>query len=331
MEEYMACRLFPLSVSFNLGEIADGETSVLKLAIPMPEFPVARRPEEMNDGFRVRVELAAVNVVGWYAYREHKVCVEAVPNEGRVNRVFEKAGIPYGPRLEPGFEACKEAMKKRKSDVGVGPSGKCTKVSGQKAVPAKMSVAPKGVSVVSLKTVLVKATHAKLVPKANVAPGTSVPSRTVAPSATAASKTPTTVAVTVTASRVVVLKISAGAKRPAVAPSLTVKGKQARVDARPPLASVVPHKVLLWPQVAVKVDDDRVAYCAMLDSVPSMESCSSSSSDSSGSASIMASPPPFPDLPISVELPHMIEVLEAEAVEQEVAVETVAHVASLKS
>jgi hypothetical protein len=64
MEEYMACRLFPLSVSFNLGEIADGETSVLKLAIPMPEFPVARRPEETNDGFRVRVELAAVNVVG---------------------------------------------------------------------------------------------------------------------------------------------------------------------------------------------------------------------------------------------------------------------------
>jgi hypothetical protein len=62
---------------------------VSKLPVPFLEFPVARRPEEMNDGFRVRVELVATNIVGRYARKEHKVCVETVLNGGWVNIVFE--------------------------------------------------------------------------------------------------------------------------------------------------------------------------------------------------------------------------------------------------
>jgi hypothetical protein len=70
-----------------------------------------------------------------------------------------------------------------------------------------------------------------------------------------------------------------------------------------------------------------VAYCVMLDSMPSVESClPSSSSDRSGSESILASPPLVPNLRISTEL----SVLEAEAVQQEVLVETEAHVAFLE-
>jgi hypothetical protein len=67
VEEYMACGHFPLSVSFSLGEIAEGETPVSKLAVPLAEFPVARHPEETNDDFWARVEFAAVNVLGRYA------------------------------------------------------------------------------------------------------------------------------------------------------------------------------------------------------------------------------------------------------------------------
>jgi hypothetical protein len=93
MEEYMACGLFTLSASFNLGEIADGEIPVLKLAIPLLEFPVAKRLEEMNDGFWVRVDLLTMIFVGQYALREHKVCVETVLNRGQVNQVFEQAGM----------------------------------------------------------------------------------------------------------------------------------------------------------------------------------------------------------------------------------------------
>jgi hypothetical protein len=56
VEEYMACGLFPLSGSFNLGEIFEGKMLVSKLTVPLPEFPIARRPDETNNGFRVRVE-----------------------------------------------------------------------------------------------------------------------------------------------------------------------------------------------------------------------------------------------------------------------------------
>jgi hypothetical protein len=58
----------------------------------------------------------------------------------------------------------------------------------------------------------------------------------------------------------------------------------------------------VWPQATVKADDGRVAYCAMLDSMPSVESCSSSSSDSSGSESILTLPPPITDLHIFTKL-----------------------------
>jgi hypothetical protein len=36
----MACELFPLSVSFDLDEILEGETPVLKLTVPLPEFSI---------------------------------------------------------------------------------------------------------------------------------------------------------------------------------------------------------------------------------------------------------------------------------------------------
>jgi hypothetical protein len=78
----------------------------------------------------------------------------------------------------------------------------------------------------------------------------------------------------------------------------------------------------------VGVDADRVAYYTILDSVPSVELCSSSSNDSSGSGSVMASPPPVLDVHIFTELRHMTEVPGVGAAEQDVAVDTEAHAAS---
>jgi hypothetical protein len=113
VEEFMACELLPLSASFNLGEISEGETPVLGLIVCLPNFPVAKRSDEMIDGFRARVEIAVANIVGRYSCGEHKMCVEMLPNGGRVNRVFEEADVLYEPRLETGSEACEEAAKKR--------------------------------------------------------------------------------------------------------------------------------------------------------------------------------------------------------------------------
>jgi hypothetical protein len=100
-----------------------------------------------------------VNVVDRCVRREHKDCVEMVPNGGGMNRVFEQASVPYGPRLELRSEVCEVAAKNRKSDAGARPFEKGAKVSGQTAMPMKVSVASKGASAAPSKTVPAKATH----------------------------------------------------------------------------------------------------------------------------------------------------------------------------
>jgi hypothetical protein len=115
-------------------------------------------------------------------------------------------------------------------------------------------------------------------------------------------------------------------KRPAAALSPTAKGKQVRLDVRPPLASVTPRKASARSRPAAGTDDDWVAYCAMLDSIPSVESCSSSSDETSGSELIFASPPPILNIRIDVRLLPVRELLEAGMAEQETSIETEAHV-----
>jgi hypothetical protein len=86
---------------------------------------------------------------------------------GRLNRVFEQAGVPYGPCLELGSEVSKEAAKKRKNDASAGPAGKHAK-SGQMAMALKASAAPRGSGAASLKMALAKtapAPHVKSAPK----------------------------------------------------------------------------------------------------------------------------------------------------------------------
>jgi hypothetical protein len=220
------------------------------------------------------VEIATANVVVRYTCGEHRLCIETLPNGGRVNKVFEEASIPYEPRLEPGSEACEEAAKRRKNDAGTRPSVKHAKMSGWKTMHVKASVAPKGMGAESSKTVLARAP-----PDTHASRGTSVPQKA------SMSKVATTVAATVTSLRADVLRISTGVKRPAAALPPRAKGKQVKVSMKRP--------------VAVKVDTGRVSYYAILDSVPSVESHSSSSNGSADPESVMASPPPASDVHLS--------------------------------
>jgi hypothetical protein len=48
VEEYMACKLHPLFLSFNVGEVVDREMPMLKLSVPMSDIPIAGLPEETN-------------------------------------------------------------------------------------------------------------------------------------------------------------------------------------------------------------------------------------------------------------------------------------------
>jgi hypothetical protein len=73
------------------------------------------------------------------------------------------------------------------------------------------------------------------------------------------------------------------------------------------------HTTVECPQAPTESDDHRVAYCTMLDSISSVETCLPSLSHSSSSSELLrTSPPLIPDLHISVELEDILEMLEAE-------------------
>jgi hypothetical protein len=69
------------------------------------------------------------------------VCLAGLHNKGRLNRVFELAGVAYGSRLVLGTDAFTKASNKRKiDDTGKTPTGK---VSAKRAkVPGKKNVDP---------------------------------------------------------------------------------------------------------------------------------------------------------------------------------------------
>jgi hypothetical protein len=248
VEEYMACRLFPLLANFGLGEVTDGETPASKQTLPLPESRVARHAEDTSDSFRVRVELTSVNVVGRYARGGHDTCIAVVSNNGRVNRVFEQAGVPDGPRLVPGSEASKGATKKRKSNAGAGPTGKRTKVSDRKVVPLKEPMASKGAGAASSKTAMAKVVPAKSLPHVGAVPGASAPPKVGAPFRTVVSKATGAMATPKSAPKARVLKISTGTKRSSAASLPMAKGKQASVDA-------TPHKTVVRPPCLVESDE----------------------------------------------------------------------------
>jgi hypothetical protein len=83
----------------------------------------------------MRVELVAADIV---THGEHKVYIESLSNQGRVNWVFEHVSVPYKPCLEPGSEASEEATRKNKQGTGTESLAKHTKVPSWKAALLKL-------------------------------------------------------------------------------------------------------------------------------------------------------------------------------------------------
>jgi hypothetical protein len=160
-------------------------------------------------------------------------------------------------------------------------------MSGQKVASAKVVVAEAAPST--------STAGGKSLPVASARP------KTVASTVASVSK----VTATVISPRVGVLKINVGAKRPGAALSPEAKGKQARLDVGPVLTSSAPLEVCAGPLVSAEPDEGQVAYCALLDSVPS-ESSSSSSGETSGSESILPPLSLVQDLHVSAEVPEAV-------------------------
>jgi hypothetical protein len=117
-------------------------TPISKLKVPLPKFTVVHKDDNEDDvQFLARVELEAKDIVGGYTKAEHDACLAHVRNGGRLNRVFELAGVAYGPRVMPDTDEFIEAVQKRKLDaIGKNPS-KRPKAAGKKKVDA-VKIAP---------------------------------------------------------------------------------------------------------------------------------------------------------------------------------------------
>jgi hypothetical protein len=85
VEEYLAYKMFPLLANFGFAEIADGETPMSKVTLPLPEFSITKLQGESNDHFLVMVEIRVENVVGSYGHVEHDSYLKALSNEGQLN------------------------------------------------------------------------------------------------------------------------------------------------------------------------------------------------------------------------------------------------------
>jgi hypothetical protein len=155
--------------------------------------------------------------------------------------------VPYGPHLEPGSEASKEATKKRRNDASAGSVGKHVKVSSQKTTALKSLAAPKCTIVASSKAA---SSHARSAPKAGTPLKTGAPPKVVVPNNTATQAVP----------KAEVLRISTRVKRSAsTEPSSTPKGKQVKVNVASSPASAPIHRAIVRPQPPTESDDGRVA------------------------------------------------------------------------
>jgi hypothetical protein len=207
--------------------------------------------------------VSVLEVIGRYTHGEHKACIKTLPNRGRVNNVFEYAGVPYEPHSETGSTASGKAPAKRKRDAGVMSIAKRAKVPSHKPVSANVPAT--------------KPAQSTSLPKVGTTSKTPTTMAIVGPALGSSSKA----AAMATAPKVVVLRIGAGAKRQGPLLLMAAKGKQARLKTGPTLHSV-------RPRAAMGLSSDRVAYCMILNSVPSESG--SSTGETPGSESIL--PPP---------------------------------------
>jgi hypothetical protein len=178
MEEFIVCNVWPLAAGISFEQVKVGVTPISKLKVPLPKFAVAREDDEDNAGFLAKVEKEARVLVGSYTRPEHEACA-ILPNNDRLNRVLELAGVAYGPRPTP---VSAEVLKKMKADsVGKTVPKRPKAIEKKRADSAKGSVAPGKVgvkrpsdaNVASLKSVkLSKKTIPHTIASAVVAHGT---------------------------------------------------------------------------------------------------------------------------------------------------------------
>jgi hypothetical protein len=127
--------MYPLLLGFSFKDVTTGVTTMSRVEVPLPIFPVELISAKNIGCFLAKVEMDAERIFGSYRTKEHDACMAAKrPNNGHLNRVFEQMGVPYAPRLLLSTDAFEAATKKWK----VGVSRKTT-VKKAKVAPMKVA------------------------------------------------------------------------------------------------------------------------------------------------------------------------------------------------
>jgi hypothetical protein len=145
VEEYVACKIYPLAASFSFESVPLGMTPVSKVETPLPLFAVGTIATEHVDHFLTEVETETERVLGSFGPREYYALrVVNILNDDRLNRVLKQMGVSYFPRLQPDSVASQSSNKKWKAEVAKKLAAKKAKVgSGQAPLSRMVSPLPK--------------------------------------------------------------------------------------------------------------------------------------------------------------------------------------------
>jgi hypothetical protein len=106
----------PLCAGLVLGEIAKAETPLSKVMVPLPKFAAAKPPDEDGANFVTRIVARGDKLVGRYGWSKHQAYLAQLPT-GRLNHVFEVAGIEYPARPVPEAPGSAKSLRTRKLEV----------------------------------------------------------------------------------------------------------------------------------------------------------------------------------------------------------------------
>jgi hypothetical protein len=126
VEEFLACGIWLLSDCSEF-EVEKEESPLLKVVVSMSKVIPAIGEQEARETFEARITLVANQLVGNYSSSKHRTCSKEL-RYGRLNHVFELAGVSYQPHLEP----IAHMMKRRQAATAVVEALTSRKTSGGK-------------------------------------------------------------------------------------------------------------------------------------------------------------------------------------------------------
>jgi hypothetical protein len=150
VEEFSACKMYPLASGFGFKAVTVGSTPMSKVQTPLPMFSVEAVSTESASCILAEVETEAERILGSLGLKEYDaLSMVKLPNGGCLNHVFEQMGLAYASRPLPRTEAFLAAKEKCKVEVSKKLIPKKAKIAVIQAAPSYM-VLPRKISVVKM-------------------------------------------------------------------------------------------------------------------------------------------------------------------------------------